>query len=164
MFSLDIQAAVSSLQQQTDVTKTSVDSFELDRTERALDELLRNPEKTGPSTRLVRSARANALKVVRSRAKHSEFSLDSDLHVHKRAKAEAAVAYDPMAGFEVIDWLDSTPSVTTAQRRLLKALAAGYDAEFLAYAMGVPIKRVRERISRARRAAYSGYLAEVTCA
>lgn len=164
MMSLDSQAAVSSLQQRTDVTKASFDSFELDRTERALDELVRNHTKTGAPKRLVRSARANGLKVVQSRAEHSEFSLDADLHADKRARAERAVAYDPMAEFEVLDWLDSTPSVTAPQRMLLKALAAGYDAECIALMMGLPVKRVRERISRARKAAYSGYVTEVMCA
>jgi hypothetical protein len=165
MMSLEIQAAVSTLQQQTDVKKASRDSFELDRTERALDELVRNHTKTTAPTRLVRSARANALKVVKSRAEHGEFSLDApDLHAVKRAKAERAASYDPMAEFEVLDWLESTRSVTPSQRDLLKALALGYDAEFLACCMGLQVKRVRERISRARKAAYAGYLAEVMCA
>lgn len=161
MMSLDTQAAVGTLQQQTDVRLRSVDSFELDRTERALDELVRNHTNIGPPKRLVRSARANALKVVQSRAKHNLFSLDSDLHGAKRAQAETACAYDPFAEFELLDWLDSTPCLTDAQRGLLQALAAGYDAEFLAVALGSPVKRIRERISRARKAAYAGYLAEV---
>lgn len=164
MISLDVQAAVRSLQQPIDVTKTSLDSFELDRTDRALDELIRNPAKTGSPIGLARSARANALKVVRSRAATTEFSLDEDLHAEKRTRAESAAAYDPMVEFETLDWLASTPSVTTGQRRLLTALADGCDADDIARAMGAPVQRMRERISRARTAAYAGYQAEVVSA
>lgn len=165
MFSLDSQAAVATLQQRADVKKSAHDSFELDRIERALDELVRNSDKAGAPSRLVRSARANALKVVKARREHDAFSLDQeDLHARKRDRVEKALAVDVFAEVEMMEWLDHTPCVTEEQRWLLKALAADFDAEFLALAMNLPIKRVRERISRARRAARTGYRAEVMSA
>lgn len=165
MFTTEVQSALRSIQAQCDVTKASTDTFELDRNERALDELVRNAANSAAPGRLVRSARANALKVVRSRAQLGEFSLDeADLHVSKRARAERAAMYDPIAELELLDWLAGTHSVTPAQRDLLQALALGHDAEYLACRMGVPVQRVRERISRARRAAHAGYVAEVKCA
>ncbi|TJY69470.1 hypothetical protein E4J89_11150 [Arthrobacter sp. CAU 1506] len=165
MMSLEIQSAVSTLQQQSEVTRASLDTVELDRIDRALDELIRNHTKTSQPLRMVRSARANALKVVKDRARQGLVSFDDpDLYAAKRAEAEAASAYDPLAEFELLDWLDSTPSLTVHQRQLLKAVARGHDAESLACAAGLPVKRMRERISRARSAAFAGYIAEVTCA
>jgi len=166
MISLEAQAAVSYLQQQTDSKKSAHDSFELDRIDRALDEITRNPDKTTPPRRQVRSARANALKVVRHHVALEAFSLDDpELHEHKRQQAEIAVQYGGgIEDVEMREWLDHTPSLTDDERTLLHALADGFDAELIALARNLPIKRVRERISRARRAARRGYYLEVTCA
>lgn len=162
MFNDDCLSAVLILQEQSKVKDKTLDSFELDRIDRALDELVRKPGKRGTPSRLVRSARANALKVVVSRGQHVAFSIDQeDLHARKRGQVELALATDDFAEVDIRDWLDRTLSISEEQRWLLKATAAGFDAELLGSAMSLPTARVRERISRARRAAYTGYRVEV---
>ncbi|MCD5341429.1 hypothetical protein LR392_04195 [Arthrobacter sp. AK04] len=163
MISPEVQAAVATLQQQADVARKSRDSFELDRVERALDELVRNHTKTGKPSRMIRSARANAYKVLKDRASFNAFSLDApELHTEARSKAEAS-AYDAYAEFELLDWLAHTSTLNTEQRVLLTAVAHGHDVTSLALVTGVPLQRMRERLSRARRAAFNGYALEVEC-
>ncbi|GAB2646738.1 hypothetical protein [Kribbella swartbergensis] len=155
MISEPVLAAVTTLQQ---LALRSYDGYDLDRVDRALDELLRSPSKTAPAAFQRRSALANAAKVLQTR----------------RALAPGIVidpsdgdASDPSSSDGAIDeldirlWLETTPALTADQRDLLRALADGADAESLAQLHGIPVQRVRERISRARRVGWAAYQREV---
>ncbi|MEU1906601.1 hypothetical protein [Streptomyces hygroscopicus] len=145
MFSDVIKAAVSTLQRSAMYTQ---DSYDLERQERALDELLRDHENTsGSARRRIRSAKGHAYAVL------------------ERRKAIApcdtahAVTHEPgynEPGFYQVEWLDwirTEPTFNLIDRTILRALAAGEDAETLAARHNLPLPRMRQRISRARRVA-----------
>lgn len=162
MMSLEVQAAVRTLQQQA---VSAHDVFDLDRIDRALDELTRNPHKTAEPQHQVRGALGNAGKVLVRRKKRLPLgsSDDPDLHESVRERAFAFIE----GGFDAADlrqWLDTTPSLSTRERWILQALADGADAEMLSALLNLPLARVRERISRARRVASAAYNREVRCA
>jgi hypothetical protein len=162
MISTQTGEALASLQARTDLTKRRCDSFELDRIDHALDELVRNHTKTAAAERQVRSARANALKVVQRRAEVSAFSLDQiNLHASKREQAESAGAYDAFGEVEIRDWLATTPSLSHVERALLTALADGYDSKLLAMASGTTVAEMDHRIRRAQGLARLAWKAEV---
>lgn len=162
MISLEVQAAVTTLQQRAE---TAHDVFELERIDRALDELNRNPLKTTDDRRQVRSAMRNAGKVLARRKELLPLGSTDDPRlyesVRERAMGCAEVGYDVV---DLLQWLDTTPALTTRERWLLRALAGGADAEVLAEILGVPVARVRERIARARRTAVAAYSREVRSA
>jgi hypothetical protein len=160
VISLSVQAAVSQLQQQAIRTW---DLYDLDRLDRALDELVRNPYKATPPAFQRRSAMANASKVLQDRRRIVTF-----VSIDQTAKTNQSV-YSSEPGTDdtepdVLDihlWLETTPSLTSLQRDLLRALAAGWDAPSLATRYQVPLPRMRERISRARVVAWAAYQREV---
>ena len=149
MISLEVQAAVTTLQQRA---KTAHDVFELERIDRALDELNRNPLKTTDDRRQVRNTMRNAGKVLAHRKELLPLGSTDDPRlyesVRERAMGRAEVGYDVV---DLLQWL-------------LRALAGGADAEVLAVILGVPVARVRERIARARRTAVAAYEREVKSA
>jgi hypothetical protein len=162
MMSLEVQTAVRTLQQRA---VSAHDVFDLDRIDRALDELTRNPHKTAEPQHQVRGALSNAGKVLVRRKKRLPLgsSDDPDLHESVRERAFAFIE----GGFDAADlrqWLDTTPSLSTRERWILQALADGADAEMLSALLNLPLARVRERISRARRVASAAYNREVRCA
>jgi hypothetical protein len=126
------------------------DNFDLERIDRTLDEITRL-NSTEPPPHQVRSAMANALKVMTRRREIAPYrSLDApgaDLGV--RTGQEAAV--------DLRAWLRDTKRITEQQRRLLILLADDYDAEAIAALYRVPPPRLREQISRARRAARAAH-------
>lgn len=162
MMSLEVQTAVRTLQQRA---VSAHDVFDLDRIDRALDELTRNPHKAAEPQHQVRGALSNAGKVLVRRKKRLPLgsSDDPDLHESVRERAFAFIE----GGFDAADlrqWLDTTPSLSTRERWILQALADGADAEMLSALLNLPLARVRERISRARRVASAAYTREVRCA
>ena len=162
MISLQVQAAVTTLQQRA---SKAHDVFELERIDRALDELNRNPLKTTADRRQVRSAMRNAGKVLAHRKLLLPLGSTDDPRLYESVRERALGCRE--VGYDVVDllqWLDTTPALTTRERWLLRALAGGADAEMLADMMGVPVVRVRERIARARRAAAGAYEREVRSA
>jgi len=154
MFSSEAQSAYLTLQSKA---LAAEDGYTIDRAERALDEILRNAGNTNPPAHQVRSAWANAGKVLDNRRRLvSQVPLDTPgLHI-----AEADGAYDAV---EVLDWLDRA-AVSASDLIVLRSLALGADAATLADEEGVPVQRVRERISRARRAGSADYQSSVAAA
>jgi hypothetical protein len=69
-------------------------------------------------------------------------------------------AYDAV---EILNWLDHA-AVSTSDRAVLRSLVGGADARMLADTEGIPVQRVRERISRARRAGSADYHSSVLAA
>lgn len=132
----------------------STDNFTLERIDRALDEILRL-NGTEPPVRQVRSAMAHAYQVIRDRRR-----------TVVPETLEAREIEPPNSGMDedVIDlqeWLRSTPRVTGQQRNLLGLLANDPDAADLAAMYHVSVLRMREQISRTRRAARIAYRNEM---
>jgi hypothetical protein len=152
MFSSQAQSAYSTLQSKA---LSADDGYILDRLERALDEIIRNPQNAAPAPFQVRSAWANAGKVIDSRRKLApQFSLDGP-GLNEPTEVDARYG-----AVEIFAWLDRA-AVSKADRRLLRALAGGADATALAETAGVPVQRIRERVSRARRVASRDYRTSV---
>ncbi|WP_251146531.1 hypothetical protein [Streptomyces sp. CBG30] len=62
---------------------------------------------------------------------------------------------------ELLAWVNTEPNLTQAERVLLNELAGGHDAVSLADRQAVPLQRMRERVSRARRRARALWQAAV---
>lgn len=154
MFSSEAQSAYIALQSRILETQ---DNYTVERAERALDEIIRNPENTTPANHQVRSAWANAGKVLQNRR---EVAPQVHLDTPGLRLGVTDGDYDAV---EVLDWLDHA-AVSAPARLLLHSLAVGADAQMLAEAQGIPVQRVRERISRARRAGAADFYASVVAA
>lgn len=143
MISHPVAGAVIALQEQA---LASRGTYELDRLERALDELLRNPSDAVTPTRFrVRSAMGHAYEALeRRRAIASPVPLDIDRAYCGHVDGRYLVV-------ELMAWLSNEPGLAKNERSLLVALARGGDAASLAARHGLPLPRMRERISRARR-------------
>ncbi|MBB4140416.1 hypothetical protein [Microbacterium invictum] len=154
------------LQQSADATSAR-DVFELDRIDRALDQLVAHPSNTKLPEWQLRDARANASKVLKKRRAREVYRLDDeDLHETHRAEVEYAQQRltgdtDTVESFGILWWLRTTTSLTEDERSILVLLARGEDAMSLASLTGIPVKRMREQISRARRVGRLAYGAEV---
>lgn len=147
MFSAEAESAYLSLQDQA---LSATDNYTLERVERALDEILRNPAKTAPAAFQVRSAMANAAKVIEDRRRLApRVSIETP-------GVEPGTEDGGYVAVEVMHWLDTAP-VSDAERTILRGLAHGADAETLAASGGVGVQRMRERISRARKSATQNY-------
>ena len=136
------QAALTRLHEQA---RNTTDNFDLERIDRALDEIVRlnSPESYG---RQVRSATANASKVILDRRDIAPcISLDALPSDNQEAVIDLRL------------WLRDTNGITEQQRRLLMLLADDYDADAIAAMYRIPASRIRERISRARKAARAAY-------
>ncbi|MEV6129384.1 hypothetical protein AB0M05_21565 [Streptomyces violaceusniger] len=145
MFSDVIKAAVTTLQRSAMYTQ---DIYDLERHERALDELLRDHEFTsGSAQHRIRSAKGHAFEVLERRK-----VIAPCVTVH-------AVTHEPgytEPGFYQVEWLDwirTEPTFNLIDRTILRSLAVGEDAETLAARHNLPLPRMRQRISRARRVA-----------
>jgi hypothetical protein len=154
MVSLSAQAQAALARLYTKAANTP-DNFDLERIDRALDEILRLNSTDVPS-RQVRSALANASKVILDRRKIVPLvSLDA-------VSVDVASPDGEEAVVDLRAWLHGTRRITEQQRRLLMRLADGDSTDVLAGAHRVPLLRMRERVSRARQAARAAYAQEVT--
>lgn len=142
MISDPIAGAVSALQKQA---LASNNTYELDRIDRALDELLRNPTDASASAQQrLRSAMGHAYEALeRRRAIAPSVPLDIERARCKHIEARYAVV-------EILAWLSVEPALAKEERVLLDDLARGFDAASMAIHHGVPLLRMRERISRVR--------------
>lgn len=141
------QAALTRLYNQA---HRSTDNFDLERIDRALDEIVRL-NSTESYGRQVRSALANASKVIRERRNTvSAVSLEA-----RQIDAASPDCQEPVIDLRL--WLRDTKRITEQQRRLLMLLADEHDADAVASMYGIPPPRMREQISRARRAARAAY-------
>ncbi|QKW32550.1 hypothetical protein HUT17_05335 (plasmid) [Nocardiopsis flavescens] len=135
------------------------DSFELERIDRALDEVIRL-NSSDPAPFQVRSAYAHAGTRMRHRRDLAPTVSHEELEPHREPG-------NPDHRFPIVDilqWVKTTPSLTAAQRTLLQDLGNGYEATDLAAAHGIPTKRMSERICRLRKHARAAYHAEVRTA
>jgi hypothetical protein len=122
MISHPVAGAVQALQQQA---LASRDTFQLDRIDRALDELLRNPtEHAGPAPSRVRSAMGHAYEALeRRRTLAPSVPLDSEHTDSSYVDASYLVV-------EILAWLTSEPNLDAGERLLLGELARGHDAVY----------------------------------
>ena len=137
------EAALMSLYEQE---KRTTDNFAKERIERALDEIVRL-NSTDPPARQVRSAMANASKVILSRRE----TVAAETLEARQVEIAAPGGDEDVTDLK--EWLRRTPGVTERQRTLLSRLADGHDAADLAAVFHIPADRMREQISRTRRAA-----------
>lgn len=147
MISTQAQDAILILQSRA---VNASDSYTLERIDRALDEIVRNPSKTDPPEHQVRSALANAAKIIDGRRKLAPEISDDDLMMNLSVDED---------GYDLIDlrhWLE-TAQISVSHRSLLLALVEGAEVRELACQAGVPVERMRERISRARKNARLKY-------
>lgn len=140
-------------------TANARDCYTLDVLERAMDEIVRNLDNPKPAAWQVRSARANASKIVKQRRQQApSTSLDAE-----RGAADAlslgalADPIDRHAETMCREWLRTVDGLTYLDRSLLLALYGGFDSAMIAVADDRPVERVREQISRARRRARGSY-------
>lgn len=158
MITQQAQQALISLQQRAINTH---DSYFLERAERALDEVVRNHENASPAAFQIRSALANAAKVIADRrTKVPVASLDCEVEGHSFTQ-EPGVTDGGYAVVDLLQWIHSTSALTALERRLILDLAEGEDAGSIASRTGVPVARMRERISRVRKIARHAYSLEV---
>ncbi|GIH28487.1 hypothetical protein Aph01nite_67970 [Acrocarpospora phusangensis] len=138
--------------------KTS-DNYELERIERALDEIIRLND-AAPAAFQIRSALAHAGQVLRERRGLASFAPLDDIEPHQepgRCDVRFAVV-------DLTVWLQTTPALTEGQRHLMNQLLAEEDGTVLAATHGLVPARLRERISRIRRIARTAYASEVAAA
>ncbi|MEJ7647720.1 MAG: hypothetical protein WKF57_01535 [Nakamurella sp.] len=129
------------------------DNYELERHDRALDELVAHLDRTSPAQFQTRSALANAAKVIRSRRRIAPtISLES--------KAMALVHHDEFCRVDLAQWVETSASLSFGDRSTRVALIDGHDAVSLAAERRTVVPRTRESISRARRAGREAYRAE----
>jgi hypothetical protein len=149
-------AAVDHLQQRA---ARLYDIYELERIDRALDEIVENLHRTDPMLFQCRSALANAAKVIRKRRMIRRYD-SIDKPFADGSLPDVGMVQADYAVVDLIQWIDTSPSLSPGERRLLRDLAAGEDAESLARRDDVPVTRMRERISRARSVGKAAYQSE----
>jgi hypothetical protein len=133
-------------------TANARDCYTLDVLERAMDEITRNLDNPKPAAWQVRSAMANASKIVKQRRQQvPSASLDMELGVANVLSLGAlADPVDRHAEVMCREWLRTADGLTCHDRRILLALYSGFDAVMIAAADDRPVERAREQISRAR--------------
>lgn len=141
-----------------DQARRTTDNFTLERIDRAADEIVR-VNSADPPTWQVRSAMANASKVLVDRRRTV-----SPATLEVLAVDVAALGDDQDVIIELLLWLHRTPYLTERERRVLKLLADDNDAASIAALLHVSVPRMREQVSRARRAARLAYEKDVIAA
>jgi hypothetical protein len=144
------QAALTRLYNQA---HRSADNFELERIDRALDEIVRL-NSSQPPDHQVRSAMANASKVILGRRK-----IAPSVSLESLSERTAGGSQEPVIDLSL--WLRDTKRITEQQRRLLALIAGTDDAATIAASYSIPATRMREQISRARRAARAAYRSDM---
>jgi hypothetical protein len=148
------QAALIALQARA---RHTTDIFVLEQIDRALDEVVRL-NSTQPPAFQTRSAMANAGKVLRRRR-----SIVPVISLANPQLGKLGIRDPQIAVVELRLWLQTTSALPEGQRGLL-TLIMDCDADAVAAELGVSPARMRERISRARRAAFIAYTREVVAA
>ena len=155
MMSQSVCAAVEELQRQA---LLSSDSFENDRIDLALNEILRHPESTALTHALVYSSRGHALERLTGRRRLLGGTLVSlveaaseDAEYDEQVARALATADSGYVRTDWERWISTSPSLTDGDRIHLQALAGGEDAASLATALNVSVSIMRQRISRSRR-------------
>jgi hypothetical protein len=135
------------------------DSFDLERIDRALDEVIRL-NSDAPAAFQIRSAMAHAGDLLRQRRVIAPTTSLSATNSY----CEPGAVDGQFAAADLMVWLQTTKALTSSQRSLLQQLSAEQDLAEMATERGVAMPRMREQISRARRRARTAYTAEVMAA
>lgn len=147
MITAEVQSALLSLYKRANA---STDIYWLERIDRALDECVSNPSRNAPSAFQVRSSLANAKKAIDKRRRVAVMISAND---GDEADGAGLHEGDEYAAVDALLWLETTSSLSDREREVLRGLARGEDAESLSVRVKIPPQRMRERVSRARRAA-----------
>ncbi|MFD5756178.1 hypothetical protein [Streptomyces mirabilis] len=132
------------------------DAFELERIDRALDEVIRL-NSNAPAAFQIRSALAHAGAVLRERRVLAPAIPLSATDSYR----EPGALDEQFAVADIRVWLDTTNALAASQRTLLQQLSVEQDPADLAVERGLSVARMREQVSRARRRARIAYAAEV---
>ncbi|MFF4197471.1 hypothetical protein [Nonomuraea sp. NPDC001831] len=133
------------------------DTFELERIDRALDEIVRL-NGSSSATFQVRSARGHAWQVLRDRRVAVPLIALESL----QTRQESGEHEGRYTAVELIQWLRTTRALTANQKQLLFRLIQEEDTAVLAADYGLALSRMRERISRVRKVARRAYTSEVS--
>ncbi|MFI1884702.1 hypothetical protein [Streptomyces jumonjinensis] len=134
----------------------SCDTFELERIDRALDEIVRLNSQD-PAAFQIRSATAHASAVMRRRHELAPTTALQDLKPHQEPGDEETRC----KAVDLLAWLQTTPALSSQQRNLLQRLIKDEDPADLAATWNIPPARMRERISRLRTRARTAYIQAV---
>lgn len=149
------QAALLALH---DMASRTTDTFQLDRIERALDEIIRLNSIEPPPFQ-IRAAMSHASAVLRNRAQITPVvSLESP-----RCPDRGTPDFE-MEAIDLREWLRSTRGLGENERQLLTLVADHDDSQAVAAEYGVALARIQERISRARRAARAAFATDMAAA
>lgn len=124
----------------------SFNQWETDRAEEALTELVNNPDRSDPPAHQIRNALSNASKKLRRRSE-----MDAYFFPNLQFGIDRAVPHDSVEN--ALDIASVLSRMPRAERRLLELAASGAESDDIAVELGLPVQRVRERLSRARRRA-----------
>lgn len=125
----------------------------VERCERALNEVLRKPSRTGSAQKLADAAWGNAGKVVRDRAKHMTHF---NQNVHDRPDEENV----ELLALEIQDSMDRS-QMTPQERIIVHALLDGWEVTDIAQILHLPPNRVAVSISRTRKRTRRAWTTEV---
>lgn len=128
------------------------DFHRAERYESALDELVRNPERSGPVGYLVRNAASYGLKKTVRRSHLTPRHLSSQIGADEFAVIpEVFTTNDDDAQLRVnLHDLINRTLLVPLDRTIMTAILEGATSEEIASALGEPTSRIRVRISRAR--------------
>ncbi|MGB9894275.1 MAG: helix-turn-helix transcriptional regulator [Candidatus Saccharicenans sp.] len=118
--------------------------YMLDKIDRALDQLSRNPNKTGDPEKMVRSALGNAATVLKNRKNKCFEEQHGPGEVFFSSLDEAG-----HISIEVRDFLNH-PSLSKSDREILFYLMEDKDAREIAKTKGISVNLARVHISRVR--------------
>lgn len=127
-----------------------------ERTDRAIDTILRNPNCSGNPSHLVRNALSDARKILHRRSQICSFTqinvCEGDSSGHNIEIVADPRNEEIQAAFIVEDWLEKA-SLSSRERTVLTLLLNGNGAKEVAEELGIAVQQARVRISRARKSA-----------
>ncbi len=127
-----------------------------ERTDRAIDTILRNPNRSGHPSHLVRNALSDSRKIVHRRRQICSLiemkTCDGDDFGHNIELVPDSRNKELEEVFIVQDWLERA-SLSSQDRRVLTLLLKGSEAKEVAEKLGITVQQARVRISRARKRA-----------
>lgn len=156
MINANVAAAVQILQGQNSKHFYS-SSYWTERTDRAIDSILRTPDNSKPPSHLVRNALSDARKVIHRRKQICSVievrKQDKDAQIDQSIEAIPDSSINSIeAVFALKDWFERA-RLKDKDRAVLSILLKGGEAEDVANYLNLPVKQARVCISRARKSA-----------
>jgi hypothetical protein len=132
-------------------------SYCTERTDRAIDIILRSPDSSKPPSHIVRNALSDARKVIHRRRQVCSIieapKQDKDEQLEQSIEAIPDSSINSIeAVFAIKDWFERA-RLKDKDRAVLSILLEGGEAEDVAKYLNLPIKQARVCISRARKSA-----------